>query len=248
MHQKERIKCITDILKKNGYVSVKFLTDELHYSTATINRDLNVMQKQKLIKRSYGGVELIKTRAVPLMFRYHKMRPAKNKIAKKAAEFVCDGDVVFIDGSTTAQYMGKYITDRKNLTVITNNITLAAFLSEHGIEIICLGGRVAEVPSMLCSSITIENAKKYKADKMFFSVGAFSENGEYCVGELYYSLHMAVRENAKQAFLLIDHEKRNRDLQEYWIQLSEIYGIVTDYKFSDEVKEKYKNTQFIEVE
>ena len=83
---------------------------------------------------------------------------------------------------------------------------------------------------------------------MFFSVGAFSENGEYCVGELYYSLHMAVRENAKQAFLLIDHEKRNRDLQEYWIQLSEIYGIVTDYKFSDEVKEKYKNTQFIEVE
>ena len=51
MFQEERIKIITELLKKNGFVTVKFLTDELHYSSATINRDLNLMQKKKLPKQ-----------------------------------------------------------------------------------------------------------------------------------------------------------------------------------------------------
>ena len=97
MHQTERIKHIEEILKKNGFVTVKFLTEELHYSTATINRDLNMMEKQKMVRRSYGGVELLKNRSVPLVFRYNKMRPAKNKIGKKAAEFIHDGETIFID-------------------------------------------------------------------------------------------------------------------------------------------------------
>ena len=72
MYQKERIDEILEILKANGYVTVKFLTEALHYSTATINRDLNIMEKQKLVHRSYGGVELVKNKSIPLPFRYHK--------------------------------------------------------------------------------------------------------------------------------------------------------------------------------
>ena len=47
MYKKERIDSIMEILNENGYVTVKYLTEELHYSTATINRDLNDMVKQK---------------------------------------------------------------------------------------------------------------------------------------------------------------------------------------------------------
>ena len=39
---------IVDILKQNGYVTVKYLTEELHYSNATVNRDLNLLEKQTL--------------------------------------------------------------------------------------------------------------------------------------------------------------------------------------------------------
>ena len=35
---------ILEILEKRGYVTVRYLTDALHYSSATINRDLNKMQ------------------------------------------------------------------------------------------------------------------------------------------------------------------------------------------------------------
>ena len=103
MYQKERMDEIYDILKKNGYVTVKYLVQQLGYSNATVNRDLNVMENQKRIRRSYGGVELSEAKSVPLIFRYHKMKSIKNKMGKAAADLIADGDTVFIDGSTTTE-------------------------------------------------------------------------------------------------------------------------------------------------
>lgn len=248
MHQRERIEVITQILKKNGYVTVKYLTEELHYSTATINRDLNFMKKQKLVKRSYGGVELIKSKATPLIFRYNKMRPAKNKIGKKAAEFICDGDTVFMDGSTTTQNIGKYITNKKNLTVITNNIALAGYLSEYNITVVCLGGRVVEAPAMLCSAETVENAFKYRADKMFFSVGSVTSDGRIGCSELYFLLFNVMRNNSDKVFLLLDHEKIDRAYTRIWGNLSSVDYVISDYCFSDELKSRFDGVNFVEVE
>ena len=249
MHQKERIQAICDLLKKNGFVTVNFLTEELHYSTATINRDLNAMEKQKIIKRSYGGAELVEERTIPLFFRYSKMRPVKNKIGKKAAEFISDGDTIFIDCSTTAQYIGKYITDKKNLTVITNNIYLAGFLSENNITAVCLGGKIVEPPSMAYSEETVENVKKYGADKMFFSAGSMTKDGK--IGSGSYDVHSlmikAMTENADKTFLLIDHEKIKDSCKKYLGTLDDVDFIISDFKFDDNVKEKYKNTVFTEI-
>lgn len=248
MHQKERIEYITQILEKNGYVTVKYLTEELDYSTATINRDLNIMQGQRLIKRSYGGVELVKNKAVPLVFRYNKMRPEKNKIGKKAAELISDGDTIFVDASTTAQYIGKFITDKKDITVITNNISLVSFLSEYNIQAICLGGKVYEPPSMLCSEETVENARKYFADKTFFSTSGIDENGK--IGEMgyYYLLHKTMAENSSKVYLLMDHNKINVPCKRCYGTLSDVSAIISDYHFPEKTKKKYKHTQFIEVD
>jgi len=247
MYQKERIDSIMEILNENGYVTVKYLTEELHYSTATINRDLNDMVKQNLIKRSYGGVELIKERGVPLPFRYHKMKSIKNKLGKKAAEFINDGDRIFIDGSTTTQYIGKYIIDKKDLTVITNNITLASFLSEHGIEVICLGGKIVEIPSMVGGMDTAGHAMKYKADKLFFSVGELSEEGVLSSAENYDLLHRVEAENSDEVYCLIDHKKIKPPPKRILFDLSKVDYLITDYIFSDEVKKRFENTRFIEV-
>ena len=100
MYQKERLNEILEIVKKYGYVTVKYLVGALHYSNATINRDLNLLEKQGRIVRSYGGVEVVEnTGGVPLPFRYHKMHAEKLKIAKRASELVKDGETLFIDDS-----------------------------------------------------------------------------------------------------------------------------------------------------
>lgn len=246
MFQKERLDAIMDILKRNGYVPVKYLTEELHYSNATINRDLNVLEKQELIKRSYGGVELAEPKGVPVSFRYHKMKSAKNKIGQKAAEYVKDGDTIFVDASTTSEYMGRHLIEKKDLTVITNNMALVIFLCEFNVHVICLGGEVTEKPHMLGGMDAVENVRRYHADKMFFSTGAFTEDGRIGSGPLYHSLHHAMMENAEQCFYLADHEKLNLPYKRVF-DCSELDYVVTDYHFTAAVKEKYPKVTFVEV-
>lgn len=249
MTQKERMNAIADIISKNGFVTVKYLTQELHYSTATINRDLNMMERQNIVRRSYGGAELTEPKTTSLFFRYSKMRSTKNKIAQKAAELVNDGDTLFIDCSTTAQYMGSFLTNKKDLTVITNNITLASYLSEWEIKAICLGGVIMEPPSMVYSAETVENAKKYGVDKFFFSPGAVTKDGK--IGASLYEEHIllvkAMMENAKETYMLCDHEKITDACKKYLCTLENIDVVIADFSFSKEAKEKYNKTKYIEL-
>ncbi len=247
MHRKERLDSIMEIMKQYKYVTVKFLTEELHYSSATINRDLNTLANQKLIVRSYGGAELLKAKTIPLIFRYHKMKAEKNRIAKKAAEFICDGDTVFIDGSTTAQYIGQYILNKKDITVITNNIYLASYLSENSVNTVCLGGKIVEPPNMLCGSETVENASHYKADKFFFSTSGIDECGNIVSGELYWLMHRTMAKNSKEQFFLVDHGKNTCDENRIAFTLNEISHFISDFDVADNIKEKFPDTAFIKV-
>lgn len=245
MSKKTRLDDIITILKKNGYVTVKYLTEELHYSTATINRDLNLLENQKIVKRSYGGVELREHKSTPLVFRYHKMKLAKNKIGKKAAEFICDGDTVFIDGSTTAQYIGQYITNKKELTVISNNMALLTYLSEYNIKCICLGGQIVEIPSMLGGMETVENARKYNADKMFFSTSAISAEGKIGSTETYYTMHKAMAENSSKIFYLADKGKIDAKAPLVLFDLSGVNSVISDFNFPEKTKKSFPDTEFL---
>ncbi len=247
LYQKERIDAILKILQQQGYVTVKHLTELLNYSNATINRDLNVMEKQKLIKRSYGGVELVKGYGVALPFRYEKMKAAKLKIAKKAAEYIKDGDTVFISGATTTEYIGQYLLDKKDITVISNNMALLIFLSQYSLHTVCLGGAVSEPPYMLCSPETVMNVRRFHADKMFFSTGGICMNGTISFGGGYVALmHQAMMENSDQIFFLADREKlmptcKNKK------DFDELDCVITDFEFSEETKKKYNTTAFVSV-
>lgn len=245
MSSKLRQNEILEILEKQGYVTVKYLTEVLHYSTATINRDLNALQNQQLVTRSHGGVELVRAKYIPVFFRTHKMQTEKRYIGKAAASFVEDGDTIFIDGSTTAQCMGQYLTNRKDLTVITNNIILAATLSEYDIAVICLGGTIVELPSMLYGPETIENAGRYKVDKMFFSTIAASSNGIIASGPHYSLMHKAIANNAGEIFYLVDHKKIDLPFNTIYSDFNQIDYVISDYDFSEETKEKYNETQFV---
>lgn len=244
---KKRLDIILEILKEQGYVTVKYLTEQLHYSTATINRDLNHLVKQKLIRRHYGGAELLEHKSTPLVFRYHKMRPIKNIIGKIAAEYIEDSDVIFIDASTTGQCIGQYITNKKDLTVITNNMALVSYLSQYDIKCICLGGKVIEAPYMLGGEDTVAQAVTYHANKLFFATGGVTKKGTIVDNETYLQLRKTMLNNSDKIFFLADHDKIDKKWNRVVCDFSKIDYVICDYIFSDNVKKKYNKTKFIEV-
>ena len=248
MYQKERIDLILKILRENGYVNVKYLCDTIGYSKATINRDLNFMAKQKLIIRSYGGVELIEKQDIPLIFRYHKMKKEKKRICKAAAELVKDGDVIFLNPSSTTEYIAPYLVDKKNITVITSNIALVAYLSDFPeIKTICLGGEIFEPPAMLGGDLCVKNALEYKADKFFFSTHGINDNGELGGGGRYNLITNVMAHNSKEVIYLVDHEKVNLPSKSVVMTADSVDIIITDYIFDEKFKEKYNHIKFIEV-
>lgn len=247
MSTKQRQDKILEILEQQGYVTVKYLGDILHYSTATINRDLNDLQKLGLVSRSYGGAELVRSPYVPILSRVNKMRSEKRHIGKVAASFVKDGDTIFIDGSTTAQCMEQYLIERKDLTIITNNIMLTVNLSKYDIKVICLGGTVVEAPCMLFGTETVENAQKYRVDKMFFATEAITSRGVIASG-IYDLMLKAIEKNATEVFYLVDHKKIDKSFCKVYGDLSSIDYVVSDYVFPEETVKAFSSTQFITVD
>ena len=248
MYQKERLENILQLVKQYGYVTVKYLVSTLHYSNATINRDLNALVVQKKVRRSYGGVEYIEKRGVPLPFRYDYMRTEKLKIGKKATELIEEGDTVFIDASTTTECMAEFLIEKKDITVITNNMALVMHLSEFGVKTICLGGAIVEPPCMLNGEDTVQNAMKYRVDKMFFASGYVSEDGR--IGEgVYGLLHTVMAQNSKEIYYLADHEKldEHNHPKRFLFDFSKVKGVISDYEFNAKIKRKYPDTQFYKV-
>ena len=247
MPLKPRQEEILSILSRDGYATVKKLVDELHYSSATINRDLNSLETQTLVKRTHGGVKPTDSRYVPISFRSHIMHAQKRKIGKLSASFVCDGDTIFIDGSTTAQYIGQYLLTKKDLTVVTNNMILACDLSQSGVKTVCLGGEVAEQPSMLFSTETVENALKYRYDKMFFSTPAVSENGLIASG-IYDLLFKAVGGRCKEVYYLVDSNKLNKPFSAVCCDFGLVTAVVSDFDFPAKTKNLYPSVKFYNAE
>lgn len=249
MYRKERIDRIMNILRVNGYVNVKYLCSEIGYSKATINRDLSYMEKQKMIIRSYGGVEIIDKNGIPLEFRYHKMKNEKMHICKVAADLVKDGDTIFIDSSSTTEFMASYLKDKKNLKVITSNMAIATYLGTFSnIKVVCLGGEIIEHPSMLGGDLSVKNAMSYKADKFFFATKSINEAGEIGGSGAYSLLISVMAENSKQVIYLADHSKVNLGFEEVIMTVADVDIIVTDHIFDESFKKKYAKTKFLEAE
>ena len=245
MAQKIRQEQILNILEKQGYVTVRYLSEILQYSSATINRDLNSMQTAGLVKRSYGGVEISKRSHLPPLSQrlfYHKKE--KRSIAKEAAKQIQNGNTVFLDGSTTVQYMLPFLLEKKDLTIITNNLRLAIELGNTSFKVICLGGSVIERPHVLCSDETVENAMKYYPDKMFLSVGNITADG-HIASKAFYLLYKTMLKNSGEAWLLTDRTKLTDRIQTSLCDFSRLTGVISDFEFPDETKKSFPNVKFI---
>lgn len=244
----KRIDIILEIIKEKGFVTVKYLCDELHYSTATINRDLNELQKQGLIKRNHGGAESVSKKYAPLVFRIEKNKHIKSRLAFEASKMIEDYMTIFIDGSTSTQFLGKHIIKHEGMKVITNNINLAAYLSESGIAVICLGGKIHERPYIVGGMDCARQAETYTADLAFVSTSAFTSDGIINCGEGFFDVRGTMIRNAKKAVFIADSSKVDFGAPRILCDFSQISTIVTDYKFSDKVKNSFPNTEFIEVD
>jgi DeoR family fructose operon transcriptional repressor len=222
------------------------LMNQFKESQAQFQTTLNMLEEKNYLRRSYGAVSLIEEQP-PLIDRYKIMRKAKNLIAHEACRHIADGDTVFIDGSSTTEAMGKHLITKKNVTVITNNISLFLFLCENGVDAVILGGQKKEAPYLLGGRETEASALLYHADKTFFSAYSASESGYVSAEEEFETLRRIMIRNSKKSYFLINEDKLFHPFKRSLCDFGEISGVISDYAFSEELKSHYPETEFITV-
>lgn len=247
MYQKERLDEILKILRDNHYVTVEYLVKTIKYSPATIRRDLTMLEKQGLVARSHGGVEIKAEGATPFVFRQHSMKYSKNKAAEAAAKLIKDNDTVFIDGSTSCQLIYHYLENKKDITVVTNNMMLASHLSECGIKTYCTGGVVLEIPGILSGNVTNDTYARFHADIMFFSTRAMGDGNIYESNEVYFQHHKIMLKNSDKHVYIGMEDKIEKKSRMIVCTLDDIDYVISDAEFDREIVERFKNTKFITV-
>lgn len=180
MLKEERCNEILRLVNENGFLTVDFLCKELDYSPATIRRDLTYMQQKKMIKKSYGGVSpVISNKKYVQLYeiRKHDYVPQKRKIAATAAKLIKNGQIIFIDSSSTCFNILDFIEENSNITVITNSLDVSLELRKRNINGYCTGGLIHTTMPSLTGKTTCEMLKGINIDIAFFASASISSDG-----------------------------------------------------------------------
>ena len=128
----ERRNRILEKVHENKKVIVNELSKEFDVSEETIRRDLDKLEEDGHVIKSYGGAVLNEKSSIDLPFniRWKSNPSGKQKIADLISDEITDGDHIILDASTTAVFIAKNIKQKRHLTVITNSIEILLELSD----------------------------------------------------------------------------------------------------------------------
>ena len=205
----ERQKEILKILHHNGKVSVVELSRALYVTEMTIRRDLCEMEKGGFLRRYRGGAVLkINVGEMPISERLLLDRQEKEVLAKKCTAYLSDGITVFIDSSSTCQYIIPYLSEYKNITVVTNSINSLLELSKLHIPTVLIGGEYYEQDMCTVGSLAERYVSEFNVDVAFFTTAAISSDGVISDFDLKQTtIRKHVMKNANRSIFLFEKEK-----------------------------------------
>lgn len=177
MFAEERKEQIISYLRVHKRVNIHELIEKFQVSGATIRADLRELEGAGLLKRTHGGAiyredMLSDQDGIASRDSYGQ---EKEWIATKAAQFVENGEAIILDAGTTNVYLARALKDRKDLTVITNDIMVAGELYQcQNIHVIMCGGVMRPMYGYTAGAGTVEFIRTMSVDRAFISPNAFS--------------------------------------------------------------------------
>lgn len=187
MHSQEKSAMLThkrksyllSLLSENGSVIAKDVSRNLGVSEDTIRRDLRELAKEGLLKRVHGGAVPVAPANAPYPGRTGIATPEKIAIGKRAAAMIESGQVVFVDGGTTAMQLARNLPPYLDATIVTHSPNVAMELLHHtSIEVEIVGGRLLRHSIVTTGAATVAWLDRYRPDICFIgATGLHPEQG-----------------------------------------------------------------------
>ena len=221
---------ILSILKRQGQVIAKEVSQAMGVSEDTIRRDLREMAQEGLLQRVHGGALPASPAIADFAGRERITPDGKVAIGRTAASMIQPGQVVILDGGTTAREVARHIPLELKATIITHSPTIALELVNHpDVEVILIGGRMFKHSVVAVGAAAIEAIAQIHADTYFMGVTGIHPKTGLTTGDYEEAaVKRALSHAAAETIVLASSEKLNAASPYVVVPLAEISGIITE--------------------
>ena len=244
-----RKKRIIEVLAVKGKVEILELVNLLGVSAMTIRRDLDELEKQKKLIRTHGGAAIPEAIIAEQSYlqKVAEAHPQKVEIAEIAKGLVKDGMKVFLDSGTTNFEIAKRLKRRENLTIVTNDIKIAAELMDSKIEVIMLGGKIQNGVGAVFGTYAENMLKEIHVDILFLGAHAVHSTLGITSATLEKaSIKRQMINSSEVVYLVVDAQKFGKKAFAKIASIDSVTAIITDQTLPVEVEEIYSEmTTFI---
>ncbi|MBH0169168.1 DeoR/GlpR family DNA-binding transcription regulator [Fictibacillus sp. 18YEL24] len=242
----ERKAKIIEFVKRTNIATVTQLSEEFNVHEATIRRDLSEIEREGHLRRTHGGVILGEGIHSEPSFtvRATERVEEKQRIGAKAAEMIQEGDSIILDSGTTTFQIAKYIANKTNITVVTNDINIAAELRDSkGIKVIVTGGVLYPESFMLNGMFTNDVLKKLHVHKAFIGTPAIHpKKGLTHFEELFVPAKMEMINAASEVIVVTDHTKLGGVSLHMVSPISKVDKLITGEEASETQIQQFKES------
>jgi DeoR/GlpR family transcriptional regulator of sugar metabolism len=204
-----RKKLILSRLAGDGHIIAKDLAREFGTSEDTIRRDLRELAQAGKLQRVHGGALPSSAAIGDLQVRENVFPQEKIALGRFGAGMIEHGQLVILDGGTTAMQVARHLDPSLRATIVTHSPTVAVQLAAHPlIDIIVLGGRLFRHSMVGVGATVIDAASRLRADLYFMGVTGVHPDAGLSTGDAEEAaVKRALHERAAETVVLASTEK-----------------------------------------
>lgn len=239
----ERIRIIKNYIINNQQAEVSTLSSMLNVSEVTIRRDLEKLEEEGFLTRTHGGAVLNKEEEEPVA-AVNGSNPADyQEIADIAVQMIKDGDIIMLTNGSINLHIARKLGNKNNITILTNDITIATELSSNkSVKVVLLGGDVDFRYNAVFGTLTTNNLRKFFVSKLFIEIDGISGELDLTVSSIdMASLIQEAVNNASQKVLVLTAEAFEKNS---FYRVGKVQQIADQMITNSRIKDTYKNTIF----
>ena len=223
---------LIDEVRLRGSVSVEALAEKFGVTLQTVRRDVQRLSEAGLVARFHGGVRVPVSTTENIAYRQRQALQAdgKTQIARAIAQRVPEGCSLILNIGTTIEAVARELLRHKGLRVITNNLNVAAILSDNpDCEVIVAGGVVRARDRGIVGEATVDFIRQFRVDIGLVGISGIEDDGslrDYDYREV--KVARAIIEQSRQVWMAADHSKFGRPAMVRLARMDEIDMVFTD--------------------
>lgn len=238
---KQRREEILRRIHLHGYVNARTLAEEYRVDPSTIRRDLDAMAQLGMLVRSHGGaMKPNEPTEIEYGIKIETRVDQKRAIAQAVAQMITPGESLLLDSGSTTFEVARALRGHGGLSVVTNDLRVAAELANQGdVRLIVIGGEALPRVYTLMSERAVGLISEYHVDYAVLGADAIDPRAITNTNSFEAPMKRAMIRSADKVLLVADSTKFGQSALVRIAGLEDIDLVVTDDGLAEDVAAAY---------